>query len=337
MPPLQSLLPGRHPSPVSPIEYQPELSADTKITIELTNRTQELVINNRKTITDIIINKEESDCPDGDSCPVNGSIIRIHDDTLNGDVYTNANPDGAPENFPIRLQGLLIPGHKYSIIEDNEFVDANHAYQKAQTFVIDNSDDGHSVLNVESTQTYTLYNDKTIVNASILNKDVYTNEQLKGAVYKIYQGEFGNTEPIENVDDLDPILVWNTDDDNQEHDLSSLVRPGYTYTIVQTKVPYGYKPFEDPILNNSNTFTIENVNTAQDTVINNDKKDINFSINNYASDNSHVIDAHIFIYDKDGNVVDEWYTDGVAHRATLKDAPEGRQYKFNVGEEYTRR
>ena len=334
-----------------PIEYQAEV-ADTIIDVQLTNRIQSWAISNRKTITKIIINKQESDCPTGENCPVNGSVIRVHDDTIDADVYTNIDDEGNPISFPIQLNGVLIPGHKYSIIEDNAYFDANHAYQKAETFVINNSDNEHSVLNTEEIQTYTLYNDKTIVHASIINKDLFTNNQLKGAEYKLYQGVFGDTETIANFDDLEPVLVWNTDDDVAERDLSSLVKPGYTYTIVQTKVPYGYKAFDaemkknnDETFYNIKSFTIENTvnsdneHNRQDFELLNDLKDITIEIQNFGSDDMPIYDSEFCIYKdevSDENVVDCWKSEGMVHTAEVPTTDElaYRKYKFEVGGKY---
>lgn len=330
-----------------PIPYQPQTkdTIDTVITVNLDSKPQLWNILNRKTITSVVINKVDRECSE-ELCHISGSKLHILDS--NGNKVDEWISDGKPHI----IDNILVPGQSYKLVEEGALLDANQAYQHSEDL------DLGVIQNIEETQTFTMYTDKTNVKAIIYHNDE-NGEHLADGTYRLYEGEFGSDYPIDasNYEECSKengcILEWDTSEDEDGHDISEYVRPGYTYTISQVKIPYGYKPFDSVVKVvgknqddeditervNSSIMSIKNTtydettgNGTQTLTITNEKKDIAIHINNFGSDGMATEQAEFELLDPDGNVVDSWLTDGNYHIA--KNIKENN-FKFEVGATYT--
>ena len=88
---------------------------------------------------------------------------------------------------------------------------------------------------------------------------------------------------------------------------------GQTYTLIETTAPDGYAKAE------SITFTVSNEN---ETVV---MKDAEITINKVDEETEEpVLDAQFSVFDKEGNLIDQWITDGKAHAVSHLEA--GKEY-----------
>lgn len=340
---------------VYPIPYQPkdEDSIDTLIEVKLTSKPQLWTVVNRDTITTVVINKVDRDCSkeDDELCHITGAKLHIEDvtDPDNVTIVESWTSDGEPHT----VYNKLVPGRRYVLVEEIALVDANQAYQKSEDL------DLGVIKNIEEPQVFTMYTDRTIVKAIFYNLDEF-GEHLPSGKYKLIEGEFGNNDPLDILKDTPCeeiegcVVEWDAADDEDAHDISEYVRVGYTYTIVQTKEPYGYKPFDgvsivvgyDDITDeeirervNSSVIYIDNITYVEEEEtgiqiynILNEKKDITLEINNFGSDEMFIIGSAFELLDPDGNVIDKWESDGTYHVAING---EEKNYKFEVGATYT--
>ena len=96
------------------------------------------------------------------------------------------------------------------------------------------------------------------------------------------------------------------------HYVSGL-KEGQTYTLIETTAPDGYAKAE------SITFTVSNEN---ETVV---MKDAEITINKVDEETEEpVLDAQFSVFDKEGNLIDQWITDGKAHAVSHLEA--GKEY-----------
>lgn len=90
----------------------------------------------------------------------------------------------------------------------------------------------------------------------------------------------------------------------KEHEIDGLI-PGHKYTLVEDLAPEGYVKAADI------EFTVNSDGMIQTVVM----KDKQVSVSKLDSDGNEIIGAEMNILDADGNVVDEWFTDGNPHSA----------------------
>lgn len=96
------------------------------------------------------------------------------------------------------------------------------------------------------------------------------------------------------------------------HYVSGL-KEGQTYTLIETTAPDGYAKAE------SITFTVSNEN---ETVV---MKDAEITIHKVDEETEEpVLDAQFSVFDKEGNLIDQWITDGKAHAVSHLEA--GKEY-----------
>jgi uncharacterized surface anchored protein len=96
------------------------------------------------------------------------------------------------------------------------------------------------------------------------------------------------------------------------HYVSGL-KEGQTYTLIETTAPDGYAKAE------SITFTVSNENK---TVV---MKDAEIIINKVDEETEEpVLDAQFSVFDMEGNLIDQWITDGKAHAVSHLEA--GKEY-----------
>ena len=118
---------------------------------------------------------------------------------------------------------------------------------------------------------------------------------------------------LEVRDDQDRVVdSWTSG--KEKHYVSGL-EEGKTYTLTETTAPEGYVRAEEITFTVTNKKTIQKVNML-DAQVNVTKTD--------ALTGDAVKGAEFTVFDKDGNIVDKWTTDGTAHAVNGLDA--GKEY-----------
>ena len=126
-----------------------------------------------------------------------------------------------------------------------------------------------------------------------------SNEVLTGTVLTLYDSE-GNI-----------VYEWTVGEDKIEIEGLTV---GETYTLVETETPQGYVTAKDM------TFTVENTEDTVDISM----IDKVFTISKVDIAGEDLEGATLTVYDEDGNVVDEWTTDGTTHY--VENLKEGETY-----------
>ena len=116
---------------------------------------------------------------------------------------------------------------------------------------------------------------------------------------------------LEVRDELNKVVdSWTSSE--EAHYVSGL-EEGKKYTLIETTAPDGYAKAE------SITFTVSKEN--QEVVM----KDAEITINKVDEETSEpVLDAQFSVFDKEGNLIDQWITDGKAHAVSHLEA--GKEY-----------
>lgn len=212
------------------------------------------------------------------------------------------------------INGVLIAGAQYTLHE----VAAPNGYVVASDVTFTVNADG-SVTQVS------MYDYPTVVH--ITKKDITTGEELPGAYLELY--------------DKDHNLIDSWVSGTEAHVIEAVLIAGEKYTLIETSAPDGYVISEqiEFTVNLDNTITHVEMFDSPTTV----------SIRKVGADGKDLAGAKMQILDKDGNVIEEWTTDGTAHVLTAKliagaeyvlhevSAPEGytvaKDKTFKVGED----
>lgn len=179
----------------------------------------------------------------------------------------------------------LEEGKTYRLVE----VEAPKGYVKADDifFTVSNEKKNESVIMKDSKITAS----KT---------DITGTKEIKGATLTV-KDEDGNT-----------VDTWVSGD--KEHYVSGL-EEGKTYTLIEETAPEGYVRAEEI------TFTVTNEKVDQE--VNMFDAQVKVTKTDALTGDA-VKGAEFTVFDKDGNIVDKWITDGTAHAASGLDA--GKEY-----------
>ena len=188
---------------------------------------------------------------------------------------------------PHEVIAEYIAGATYTIHE--EVAPSGYIYALDQDFKV--SEDG-SIDEVIVNDDYT--------KLSILKRDIDTHEPVVGAHMSLYK-----TADLES-ENATPILTWTTTDTAKRID--KLVDVGTSYTIIETYAPDGY------VIMNKYNFTIPKDYDGHviNIYLNDDYTKAEFEKTDITTGEV-VIGAVLRIEDMDGNLIDEWTTDGTPH------------------------
>ena len=179
----------------------------------------------------------------------------------------------------------LEEGKKYTLTETT----APKGYVKAESIEF-------TVSKEKKNEAY-IMKDKQV---TVTKTDVTGTKEVPGATLTV-KDEDGNT-----------VDTWTSGD--KEHYVSGL-EEGKTYTLTETTAPEGYVRAEEITFTVTNEKTIQKVNML-DAQVNVTKTD--------ALTGDAVKGAEFTVFDKDGNIVDKWTTDGTAHAVNGLDV--GKEY-----------
>ena len=179
----------------------------------------------------------------------------------------------------------LEEGKKYTLIEET----APDGYVKAESIEF-------TVSKEKKNEAY-IMKDKQV---SVTKTDITGTQEVPGATLTV-KDEDGNT-----------VDTWVSGD--KEHYVSGL-EEGKTYTLIEETAPEGYVRAEEITFTVTNEKTIQEVNML-DAQVKVTKTD--------ALTGDAVKGAEFTVFDKDGNIVDKWTTDGTAHAVNGLDA--GKEY-----------
>ena len=175
----------------------------------------------------------------------------------------------------------LEEGKKYTLIEET----APDGYVKAESIEF-------TVSKEKKNEAY-IMKDKQV---SVTKTDITGTQEVPGATLTV-KDEDGNT-----------VDTWVSGD--KEHYVSGL-EEGKTYTLIEETAPEGYVRAEEITFTVTNEKTIQEVNML-DAQVKVTKTD--------ALTGDAVKGAEFTVFDKDGNIVDKWTTDGTAHAVSGLDA-----------------
>lgn len=179
----------------------------------------------------------------------------------------------------------LEEGKTYRLVE----AEAPKGYVKADDIFF-------TVSNEKKNEAY-IMKDKQV---SVTKTDITGTQEVPGATLTV-KDEDGNT-----------VDTWVSGD--KEHYVSGL-EEGKTYTLIEETAPEGYVRAEEITFTVTNEKTIQEVNML-DAQVKVTKTD--------ALTGDAVKGAEFTVFDKDGNIVDKWTTDGTAHAVNGLDA--GKEY-----------
>ncbi|MFR5479736.1 SpaA isopeptide-forming pilin-related protein [Catenibacterium sp.] len=179
----------------------------------------------------------------------------------------------------------LEEGKKYTLIEET----APDGYVKAESIEF-------TVSKEKKNEAY-IMKDKQV---SVTKTDITGTQEVPGATLTV-KDEDGNT-----------VDTWVSGD--KEHYVSGL-EEGKTYTLIEETAPEGYVRAEEI------TFTVTNEKVDQE--VNMFDAQVKVTKTDALTGDA-VKGAEFTVFDKDGNIVDKWITDGTAHAASGLDA--GKEY-----------
>ena len=179
----------------------------------------------------------------------------------------------------------LEEGKKYTLIEET----APDGYVKAESIEF-------TVSKEKKNEAY-IMKDKQV---SVTKTDITGTQEVPGATLTV-KDEDGNT-----------VDTWVSGD--KEHYVSGL-EEGKTYTLIEETAPEGYVRAEEI------TFTVTNEKVDQE--VNMFDAQVKVTKTDALTDDA-VKGAEFTVFDKDGNIVDKWITDGTAHAVSGLDA--GKEY-----------
>lgn len=211
-------------------------------------------------------------------------------DEIKGAVMTVTDNDGkvidtwTSDGNPHSIKGLH-EGWEYTLTETT----APKGYVKAESIKF-------TVSKEKKNEAY-IMKDKQV---SVTKTDITGTQEVPGATLTV-KDEDGNT-----------VDTWVSGD--KEHYVSGL-EEGKTYTLIEETAPEGYVRAEEITFTVTNEKTIQEVNML-DAQVKVTKTD--------ALTGDAVKGAEFTVFDKDGNIVDKWTTDGTAHAVNGLDA--GKEY-----------
>ena len=179
----------------------------------------------------------------------------------------------------------LEEGKKYTLIEET----APDGYVKAESIEF-------TVSKEKKNEAY-IMKDKQV---SVTKTDITGTQEVPGATLTV-KDEDGNT-----------VDTWVSGD--KEHYVSGL-EEGKTYTLIEETAPEGYVRAAEI------TFTVTNEKVDQE--VNMFDAQVKVTKTDALTGNA-VKGAEFTVFDKDGNIVDKWITDGTAHAVSGLDA--GKEY-----------
>jgi len=179
----------------------------------------------------------------------------------------------------------LEEGKKYTLIEET----APDGYVKAESIEF-------TVSKEKKNEAY-IMKDKQV---SVTKTDITGTQEVPGATLTV-KDEDGNT-----------VDAWVSGD--KEHYVSGL-EEGKTYTLIEETAPKGYVKAAEI------TFTVTNEKVDQE--VNMFDAQVKVTKTDALTGNA-VKGAEFTVFDKDGNIVDKWITDGTAHAVSGLDA--GKEY-----------
>ena len=179
----------------------------------------------------------------------------------------------------------LEEGKKYTLIEET----APDGYVKAESIEF-------TVSKEKKNEAY-IMKDKQV---TVTKTDITGTQEVPGATLTV-KDEDGNT-----------VDTWVSGD--KEHYVSGL-EEGKTYTLIEETAPEGYVRAEEI------TFTVTNEKVDQE--VNMFDAQVKVTKTDALTGNA-VKGAEFTVFDKDGNIVDKWTTDGTAHAVSGLDA--GKEY-----------
>lgn len=179
----------------------------------------------------------------------------------------------------------LEEGKKYTLIEET----APDGYVKAESIEF-------TVSKKKKNEAY-IMKDKQV---SVTKTDITGTQEVPGATLTV-KDEDGNT-----------VDTWVSGD--KEHYVSGL-EEGKTYTLIEETAPEGYVRAEEI------TFTVTNEKVDQE--VNMFDAQVKVTKTDALTGDA-VKGAEFTVFDKDGNIVDKWITDGTAHAVSGLDA--GKEY-----------
>ena len=179
----------------------------------------------------------------------------------------------------------LEEGKKYTLIEET----APDGYVKAESIEF-------TVSKEKKNEAY-IMKDKQV---SVTKTDITGTQEVPGATLTV-KDEDGNT-----------VDTWVSGD--KEHCVSGL-EEGKTYTLIEETAPEGYVRAAEI------TFTVTNEKVDQE--VNMFDAQVKVTKTDALTGNA-VKGAEFTVFDKDGNIVDKWITDGTAHAVSGLDA--GKEY-----------
>ena len=179
----------------------------------------------------------------------------------------------------------LEEGKKYTLIEET----APDGYVKAESIEF-------TVSKEKKNEAY-IMKDKQV---SVTKTDITGTQEVPGATLTV-KDEDGNT-----------VDTWVSGD--KEHYVSGL-EEGKTYTLIEENAPEGYVRAEEI------TFTVTNEKIDQE--VNMFDAQVKVTKTDALTGDA-VKGAEFTVFDKDGNIVDKWTTDGTAHAVSGLDA--GKEY-----------
>ena len=179
----------------------------------------------------------------------------------------------------------LEEGKKYTLIEET----APKGYVKAESIKF-------TVSREKKNEAY-IMKDKQV---SVTKTDITGTQEVPGATLTV-KDEDGNT-----------VDTWVSGD--KEHYVSGL-EEGKTYTLIEENAPEGYVRAEEI------TFTVTNEKIDQE--VNMFDAQVKVTKTDALTGDA-VKGAEFTVFDKDGNIVDKWTTDGTAHAVSGLDA--GKEY-----------
>lgn len=211
-------------------------------------------------------------------------------DEIKGAVMTVTDNDGkvidtwTSDGNPHSIKGLH-EGWEYTLTETT----APNGYVKAESIKFTVSTD-------KKDQTLVMM-DKQV---SVTKTDITGTQEVPGATLTV-KDEDGNT-----------VDTWVSGD--KEHYVSGL-EEGKTYTLIEETAPEGYVRAEEI------TFTVTNEKVDQE--VNMFDAQVKVTKTDALTGDA-VKGAEFTVFDKDGNIVDKWTTDGTAHAVSGLDA--GKEY-----------
>ena len=241
------------------------------------------------------------------------------------DIYFTVSKD--KKNETVVMKDAKITASKREITGTKEIEGAKMTVTDDKGTVVDKWTSGkeeHSISGLEEGKRYTLTETtapKGYVKAESITFTAGDKDQklvMKDKQVTITKTEVTGTKEIEGAkmtvkdEDGNTVDTWVSGD--KEHYVSGL-EEGKTYTLIEETAPEGYERAEEI------TFTVTNEKVDQE--VNMFDAQVKVTKTDALTGDA-VKGAEFTVFDKDGNIVDKWITDGTAHAVSGLDA--GKEY-----------